>query len=138
MSNQVVVIGGGVMGLVARLLADAPRGRRPGVTVVEREPPRTSMRRPPFRPRPSVSNSRPPVNVLVSQAQHRFFLRNAAVELSVDGDEPDIMLREVGYLYLAGAGGAAAAARGACRAAGLRRRYRAPWTAPILRDASAG
>jgi glycine/D-amino acid oxidase-like deaminating enzyme len=47
-----------------------------------------------------------PVNIRVSQASIAF-LRNAAVELAVDEDLPDIMLREAGYLYLAGAGGAA-------------------------------
>lgn len=48
-----------------------------------------------------------PINIRISQASIRF-LRNAAVELACDGEKPDLMLREHGYLYLAGSGGAAA------------------------------
>jgi len=105
MSNQVVVIGGGVMGssLAYWLTRLEPSA---GVTVVERDPSyqhaSSALSAASIRQQFST-----PVNVLVSQASIAF-LRNAAVELSVDGDEPDIMLREVGYLYLAGAGGAAA------------------------------
>jgi len=101
----VVVIGGGVMGssLAYWLTRLEPSA---GVTVVERDPSyqhaSSALSAASIRQQFST-----PVNVLVSQASIAF-LRNAAVELSVDGDEPDIMLREVGYLYLAGAGGAAA------------------------------
>jgi glycine/D-amino acid oxidase-like deaminating enzyme len=46
------------------------------------------------------------VNIRVSQAGIAF-LRSAAVELGIDAERPDIMLREAGYLYLAEAAGAA-------------------------------
>ncbi len=47
-----------------------------------------------------------PVNIFISQASIAF-LRNAADELGCGDERPDIMLREHGYLYLAGIDGAA-------------------------------
>ncbi len=47
-----------------------------------------------------------PINIRISQASIAF-LRSAADELQVDGDSPDIRLREHGYLYLSDASGAA-------------------------------
>jgi len=46
-----------------------------------------------------------PVNIALSQYGIAF-LRDAAAQLSVDGDAPALGLREPGYLYLAGPGGA--------------------------------
>jgi glycine/D-amino acid oxidase-like deaminating enzyme len=105
MSDAVVVIGGGVMGSA---LAYWLTRLEPSlsVTVVERDPSyqQASSALSAASIRQQFST---PVNIRVSQASITF-LRHAAVELAVDGDLPDIMLREAGYLYLAGAGGAAA------------------------------
>jgi glycine/D-amino acid oxidase-like deaminating enzyme len=105
MSDAVVVIGGGVMGSA---LAYWLTRLEPSlsVMVVERDPSyqQASSALSAASIRQQFST---PVNIRVSQASIAF-LRNAAVELAVDGDLPDIMLREAGYLYLAGAGGAAA------------------------------
>ena len=104
MSNKVVVIGGGVMGSA---LAYWLTRLEPSisVTVVERDPSyqhaSSALSAASIRQQFST-----PVNIRVSQASIAF-LRHAAAELSVDDDKPDIMLREAGYLYLAGAGGAA-------------------------------
>jgi FAD-dependent oxidoreductase domain-containing protein 1 len=104
MSNQVVVIGGGVMGsaLAYWLTRLEPSA---AVTVVERDPSYTcassALSAASIRQQFST-----PVNVRISQASIAF-LRNAAVELSLDDERPDIMLREHGYLYLAGIDGAA-------------------------------
>ena len=104
MSNQVVVIGGGIMGsaLAYWLTRLEPSVR---VTVVERDPSyeyaSSALSAASIRQQFST-----PVNILISQASIAF-LRNAADELGFDDERPDIMLREHGYLYLAGAGGAA-------------------------------
>jgi FAD-dependent oxidoreductase domain-containing protein 1 len=104
MSDAVVVIGGGVMGSA---LAYWLTRLEPSlsVTVVERDP--TYQHASSALSAASIRQQfSTPVNIRVSQASIAF-LRNAAAELAVDGDLPDIMLREAGYLYLAGAGGAA-------------------------------
>jgi glycine/D-amino acid oxidase-like deaminating enzyme len=104
MSNQIVVIGGGVMGsaLAYWLTRLEPSV---SVTVVERDPSyehaSSALSAASIRQQFST-----PVNIRVSQASIAF-LRNAAAELAVDVEKPDIMLREAGYLYLAGIGGAA-------------------------------
>jgi len=104
MSNKVIVIGGGVMGSA---LAYWLTRLEPSisVTVVERDPSyqhaSSALSAASIRQQFST-----PVNIRVSQASIAF-LRHAAAELSVDDDKPDIMLREAGYLFLAGAGGAA-------------------------------
>src|ERR1700730_18768513 len=102
--RQVVVIGGGVMGsaLAYWLTRFEPSLK---VTVVERDPSyeHASSALSAASIRQQFS---PPVNIRVSRASIAF-LRNAAMELHVDDEQPDIMLREAGYLYLAGAGGAA-------------------------------
>jgi FAD-dependent oxidoreductase domain-containing protein 1 len=104
MSDAVVVIGGGVMGSA---LAYWLTRLEPSlsVTVVERDSSyqQASSALSAASIRQQFST---PVNIRVSQASIAF-LRHAAVELAVDQDLPDIMLRETGYLYLAGAGGAA-------------------------------
>jgi FAD-dependent oxidoreductase domain-containing protein 1 len=102
MSDAVVVIGGGVMGSA---LAYWLTRLEPSlsVTVVERDA--TYQHASSALSAASIRQQfSTPVNIRVSQASIAF-LRNAAVELAVDGDLPDIMLREAGYLYLAGAGG---------------------------------
>jgi glycine/D-amino acid oxidase-like deaminating enzyme len=104
MSNHVVVIGGGVMGsaLAYWLTRLEPSV---SVTVIERDPSyehaSSALSAASIRQQFST-----PVNIRVSRASVAF-LRNAAVELGVDDEKPDIMLREAGYLYLAAAGGAA-------------------------------
>jgi FAD-dependent oxidoreductase domain-containing protein 1 len=132
MSDAVVVIGGGVMGSA---LAYWLTRLEPSlsVTVVERDP--TYQHASSALSAASIRQQfSTPVNIRVSQASIAF-LRHAAVELAVDGDLPDITLREAGYLYLAGAGGAAVlrethAVQKACGAdvalmdrAGLERRF---------------
>jgi FAD-dependent oxidoreductase domain-containing protein 1 len=104
MSNQVVVIGGGVMGsaLAYWLTRLEPSV---AVTVVERDPSyeyaSSALSAASIRQQFSA-----PVNIRISQASIAF-LRNAADELGFDDERPDIMLREHGYLYLAGVDGAA-------------------------------
>jgi FAD-dependent oxidoreductase domain-containing protein 1 len=104
MTNQIVVIGGGVMGsaLAYWLTRLEPSV---SVTVVERDPSyqhaSSALSAASIRQQFST-----PVNIRVSQASIAF-LRNAAVELRVGDEQPDIMLREAGYLYLAGVVGAA-------------------------------
>src|SRR5882762_6611304 len=104
MSDAVVVIGGGVMGSA---LAYWLTRLEPSlsVTVVERDPS--------YRQASSALSAASirqqfttPVNIRISQASIAF-LRNAADELATDDDKPDILLREHGYLYLAGIDGAA-------------------------------
>src|SRR5882762_5421473 len=104
MSDAVVVIGGGVMGSA---LAYWLTRLEPSisVTVIERDPSyeRASSALSAASIRQQFST---PVNIRVSQASIAF-LRNAATELAVGDETPNIMLREAGYLYLAGPGGAA-------------------------------
>src|SRR3984893_1479313 len=104
MSHHVVVIGGGVMGsaLAYWLTRLEPSVR---VAVIERDPSvehaSSDLSAASIRQQFST-----PVNIRVSQASLAF-LRSAAVELGIDAEKPDIMLREAGYLYLAEAAGAA-------------------------------
>jgi FAD-dependent oxidoreductase domain-containing protein 1 len=104
MSKQVIVIGGGVMGsaLAYWLTRLEPSV---GVTVIERDPSyehaSSALSAASIRQQFSTH-----VNIRISQASIAF-LRNASVELSVGDEKPDVMLREAGYLYLAGAAGAA-------------------------------
>ncbi|MGC1522721.1 MAG: FAD-binding oxidoreductase [Steroidobacteraceae bacterium] len=105
MSDQVVVIGGGVMGsaLAYWLTRLAPAL---AVTVVERDPSyeyaSSALSAASIRQQFSTA-----VNIRISQASIEF-LRRVADELQVGADRPDILLREEGYLYLAADGGAAA------------------------------
>src|SRR5271170_1366406 len=104
MNGRVVVIGGGVMGsALAYWLTRLERGI--DVTVIERDPSyaQASSALSAASIRQQFST---PVNIRISQASIAF-LRNAAIELAVDDEKPNIALREQGYLYLAGAGGAA-------------------------------
>jgi FAD-dependent oxidoreductase domain-containing protein 1 len=105
MSDQVVIIGGGVMGsaLAYWLTRLAPSL---SVTVIERDPSyeyaSSALSAASIRQQFSTA-----VNVRISQASI-VFLRSVAETLGVDGEEPDIMLREDGYLYLAATEGVAA------------------------------
>ena len=105
MSDQVVIVGGGVMGsaLAYWLTRLAPSL---GVTVVERDPSyeyaSSALSAASIRQQFSTA-----VNVRISQASIAF-LRSAAETLGVEGEKPNIMLREDGYLYLAAAEGVAA------------------------------
>ena len=98
MHNPVVVIGGGVMGsaLAYWLTRLDPSAE---VIVVERDPSyadaSSALSAASIRQQFSTS-----INIRLSQASIAF-LRNAAAELSLDDERPDIMLREHGYLYLA-------------------------------------
>ena len=102
--RQVVVIGGGVMGsALAYWLTRLEPSL--GVTVVERDPSyrhaSSALSAASIRQQFST-----PVNIRISRASVDF-LHNAAVELKIDDEKPDIMLREAGYLYLAATGAAA-------------------------------
>jgi glycine/D-amino acid oxidase-like deaminating enzyme len=104
MSDQVVIIGGGVMGsaLAYWLTRLAPSL---GVTVIERDPSyanaSSALSAASIRQQFSTE-----VNIRISQASIAF-LRTAADSLGLDDEKPNIMLREDGYLYLAAADGAA-------------------------------
>jgi FAD-dependent oxidoreductase domain-containing protein 1 len=100
MGRNVVIVGGGAIGsAIAFFLANHPRfvGE---VTVIERDPTykRASSALSGSAIRQQFST---PVNIELS----RFgisFMRNIGTHLSVDGDRPDIGLREPGYLFLVG------------------------------------
>lgn len=103
--QQVVIVGGGVIGsAIAYFLARHPRFGG-SVTVVERDPTYAQA-----SSALSASSIRQqfsqPVNIAVSQFGIEF-LRNIKQHLAVDGDVPDIGLTERGYLYLATEAGAA-------------------------------
>jgi FAD-dependent oxidoreductase domain-containing protein 1 len=104
MIKDVVVVGGGVMGsaLAYWLTRLEPKL---AVTVVERDPSykyaSSALSAAGIRQQFST-----PVNIRISQASI-VFLRNAADELAVGDEKPDIALHEAGYLYLAAAGAAA-------------------------------
>lgn len=102
--QQVVIVGGGVIGsALAYFLASHARFRG-DVTVVERDPTYAQA-----SSALSASSIRQqfsqPVNIAISQFGIGF-LRNIRQHLAVDGDVPDIALTEKGYLYLASEGGA--------------------------------
>lgn len=97
--QQVVIVGGGVIGsAIAYFLAKHPRFAGE-ITVIERDPTYTQA-----SSALSASSIRQqfsqPVNIAVSQFGIEF-LRNIKQHLAVDGDVPDIGLTERGYLYLA-------------------------------------
>ncbi|TMI84464.1 MAG: FAD-dependent oxidoreductase, partial [Bacillati bacterium ANGP1] len=98
-TQQVVIVGGGVVGSsIAYFLASHPRfsGR---VTVVERDP---TYRR--ASSALSASAIRQQFSTAVNIEISRFgvgFLRNLGAHLAVDDDRPDVGLIEPGYLFLA-------------------------------------
>jgi len=97
--QKVVIIGGGAVGSsTAYHLATHPRFHG-DITVVERDPTyriaSSSLSCSSIRQQFST-----PVNIAMSQYGLRF-LRNAAEALEVDGDRPNVALREPGYLFLA-------------------------------------
>ena len=104
-AQQVVIVGGGVMGsAIAFFLATHPRFEG-HITVVERDPSYAQA-----SSALSASSIRQqfsqPVNIAISQFGIGF-LRNLPQHLAVEGEVPDIALTERGYLYLATAAGAA-------------------------------
>jgi FAD-dependent oxidoreductase domain-containing protein 1 len=103
MNGGVVVIGGGIMGsALAYWLTRLEPGLK--VTVVERDSSyaqaSSALSAASIRQQFSAA-----VNIRISQASIAF-LRGAASELAVDGNGPDIGLREDGYLYLSTVDGA--------------------------------
>ncbi|HEV7614174.1 MAG TPA: FAD-binding oxidoreductase [Steroidobacteraceae bacterium] len=102
--RPVVVIGGGVMGsALAYWLTRLDPSLK--VTVVERDfsyaQASSALSAASIRQQFSA-----PINIRISQASIAF-LHKAAEELECGDERPDIMLREHGYLYLAGVDGAA-------------------------------
>lgn len=102
--RPVVVIGGGVMGsALAYWLTRLDPSLK--VTVIERDfsyaQASSALSAASIRQQFSAS-----VNIRISQASIAF-LRKASEELQCGAEKPDIMLREHGYLYLAGVDGAA-------------------------------
>ncbi len=102
--TPVLIVGGGVMGSALAYWLTRLDPARP-VTVVERDPSyrHASSALSAASIRQQFSSA---VNIRIAQASIAF-LRDAARELEVDGEAPDLALREAGYLYLADAGGAA-------------------------------
>jgi FAD-dependent oxidoreductase domain-containing protein 1 len=103
--QQVVIVGGGVIGsAIAYFLANHPRFDG-SISVIERDPTYTQA-----SSALSASSIRQqfsqPVNIAVSQFGIAF-LRDIKQHLAVDGDVPDIGLTERGYLYLATEAGTA-------------------------------
>ncbi len=100
--TRVVVIGGGVMGAATAYFLARDHGLR--AVVLERDPSyrRASSARSASSIRQQFSC---PINIRLSQASLEFY-RRIDSELRVDAPV-DIGLREPGYLYLAGAAGAA-------------------------------
>jgi FAD-dependent oxidoreductase domain-containing protein 1 len=103
-ANPVVVIGGGVMGCALAYWLTRLEPAR-AVTVIERDPgyEQASSALSAASIRQQFSTA---VNIRISQASIGF-LRDAAEQLRVGDERPDIALREQGYLYLADASGAA-------------------------------
>lgn len=102
--QQIVIVGGGVIGsAIAYFLASHARFQGT-ITVVERDPTYAQA-----SSALSASSIRQqfsqPVNIAISQFGIDF-LRNIRQHLAVDGDVPDIGLTERGYLYLATEAGA--------------------------------
>jgi FAD-dependent oxidoreductase domain-containing protein 1 len=101
---DVVIVGGAAMGssLAYRLMADP--GLCPRVLVVEKDP--TYRRCASALSAASIRQQfSSPVNIRISFFGIRF-LREIGERLAVDGERPDIALREGGYLYLASEAGA--------------------------------
>ena len=104
-SYDVVIVGGAAMGssLAYHLLADESFGGR--VLVIEKDPTyrRSASALSAASIRQQFSSA---VNIRISLHGIRF-LREIGERLTVDGERPDIALREGGYLYLASEAGAA-------------------------------
>jgi FAD-dependent oxidoreductase domain-containing protein 1 len=101
---DVVIVGGAAMGssLAYRLMADP--GFRGRVLVIEKDP--TYRRSASALSAASIRQQfSSPVNIRISFFGIRF-LREIGERLAVDGERPDIALREGGYLYLASEAGA--------------------------------
>jgi FAD-dependent oxidoreductase domain-containing protein 1 len=99
---SVIVIGGGVMGSALAYWLTRLEPERP-VTVIERDLTyrHASSALSAASIRQQFSSE---VNIRISQASIAF-LRHAAALLGANGERPDILLREHGYLYLAGLDG---------------------------------
>src|SRR5918994_7077301 len=100
---DVVIVGGAAMGssLAYHLMADTEFGGR--VLVIEKDP--TYRRSASALSAASIRQQfSSPVNIRISLFGIRF-LREIGERLAVDGEGPDIALREGGYLYLASAAG---------------------------------
>ena len=104
-SFDVAIVGGGVMGcsIAYHLARDGRAGR---IAVIERDPTYEFASTP-----RSLGGIRQqfslPENILMSQYGLTVYRRFGEV-MAVDGEAPDIGLRQQGYLFLAGAAGAAA------------------------------
>jgi glycine/D-amino acid oxidase-like deaminating enzyme len=103
--RRIVIVGGGAIGSsIAFHLASHP-GFSGEITVVERDPTyriaSSSLSGSSIRQQFST-----PLNIAMSQFGLQF-LKGAGETLAVDGDRPDLGLREPGYLFLASAAGEA-------------------------------
>ena len=103
MKSGVVIVGGGVMGAATACFLARDHGL--AATVLERDP--TYARASSALSASSIRQQfSQPANMALSQWSLAF-LRRVGEELAVDGQAPDLGLVEPGYLYLAGATGAA-------------------------------
>jgi glycine/D-amino acid oxidase-like deaminating enzyme len=106
---RVLIVGGGVIGSAIAYFLLANADFRGEVVVIERDPSytRASSALSAGSIRQQFSS---PVNIAMSQFGIEF-LRDLRKTLSVNGDSPEIALRESGYLYLASAEGFASLQR---------------------------
>lgn len=104
--TEVVIIGGGAMGSAIACFTLADPAFNGQVTVIERDP--TYSRASSALSASSIRQQfSTPVNIRIGQYGIEF-MRNIGEHLEVDGERPDIGLREPGYLFLASSAGQAA------------------------------
>ncbi|MGQ0674625.1 MAG: NAD(P)/FAD-dependent oxidoreductase [Rhodospirillales bacterium] len=102
-SRDVIIIGGAAVGSAAADFLQGPLGVAGRVAVIERDPTYAEAATP-----RSLGGIRQQFSTRENILMSRFgmeFVKRVGEHLSVDGDKPDVSLREQGYLFLASAEG---------------------------------